>query len=61
MGDRKQRIQGKAEELRGRLKRETGSATGRSGTEVRGAGEELKGKLKNAVGKARSATKKNTR
>jgi uncharacterized protein YjbJ (UPF0337 family) len=61
MGDRTQRVKGKAEEVKGRLKRDTGAATGRPGTEARGAGEELKGKLKNAVGKARSAAKKSTR
>ena len=44
MGDRTQRVKGKAEETKGRLKRETGAATGRPGTEARGAGEELKGK-----------------
>jgi uncharacterized protein YjbJ (UPF0337 family) len=61
MGDRKQRVKGKAEELKGRGKRETGAATGRRGTEARGAAEELKGKAKNAVGKARSGLKKATR
>jgi uncharacterized protein YjbJ (UPF0337 family) len=61
MGDRTQRIKGKAQETKGRVKREAGIATGRSGTEVRGAGEEIKGKAKNATGKARSAVKKATR
>ncbi len=61
MGDRMQRVKGKAEEVKGRTKREAGAATGRPGTEARGAGEELKGKARNAVGKARSAVKKNTR
>ncbi len=61
MGDRTQRAKGKAEELKGRTKRETGIAAGRPGTEARGAGEELKGKAKNTVGRARSAAKKATR
>ena len=61
MGDRTQRLKGKAEETKGRLKRETGQATGRPGTEARGAVEELKGKAKNAVGRARSAAKESTR
>lgn len=61
MGDRSQRVKGKAEEVKGRAKRETGIAAGRPGTEARGAGEELKGKAKNAVGRARSAAKKATR
>ncbi len=58
MGDRTQRVRGKAEEAKGRLKREAGIATGRPSTETRGAGEELKGKTRNAVGRARSAAKK---
>ena len=61
MGDRAQRVEGKAKELKGALKREAGVASGRPATEAEGAGEELKGKTKNALGKARSAVKKNTR
>ena len=61
MGDRAQRLKGKAEEIKVRTKRETGIATGRPGTETRGAGEELKGKARNTVGRARSAAKKTTR
>src|SRR5437868_6471339 len=41
MGDRSQRVKGKAEEVKGRAKRETGITTGRPGTEARGAGEAL--------------------
>ncbi|MBV9334940.1 MAG: CsbD family protein [Solirubrobacterales bacterium] len=61
MGDRTQRVKGKAEETKGRLKREAGDATGRPETVARGAAEEAKGKAKNTVGKARSAFKKSTR
>lgn len=61
MGDRAQRTKGKAEEAKGRVKREAGFATGRPGTESRGAAEEVKGKVKNKVGRARSAVKKATR
>jgi len=61
MGDRTQRVKGKAEETKGRMKRAGGAATGDRSTEAKGAGEELKGKAKNAVGKARSAVKKSTR
>jgi uncharacterized protein YjbJ (UPF0337 family) len=61
MGDRTQRAKGKAEETKGRAKREAGIATGRPGTQARGAAEELKGKTKNTVGRARSAVKKSTR
>ena len=61
MADRKQRAEGKADELKGRAKRAAGAATGNRKTEAKGAGDELKGKAKNAVGKARSAVKKSTR
>src|SRR5690349_13749067 len=61
MADRKQRAEGKAEEVKGRAKRAAGAATGNRSTEASGAGDELKGKAKNAVGKARSAVKKSTR
>lgn len=61
MADRTQRVEGKAEEAKGRVKRAAGAATGDRSTEAKGAGEELKGKAKNTVGKARSAVKKSTR
>ena len=61
MADRAQRAEGKAEEVKGRVKRAAGAATGDRSTEARGAGEELKGKARNTVGKARSAVKKATR
>jgi uncharacterized protein YjbJ (UPF0337 family) len=61
MGDRAQRAEGKAEEVKGRVKRAAGAATGDRSTEAKGAGEEVKGKAKNTVGKARSAVKKSTR
>ena len=61
MADRAQRARGKAEETKGRVRRETGIATGRPETESRGAAEEAKGKTKNAIGRARSAFKKSTR
>jgi uncharacterized protein YjbJ (UPF0337 family) len=61
MADRKQRAEGKAEEVKGRAKRAAGAATGDRSTEAKGAGDELKGKAKNAAGKARSTVKKSTR
>jgi uncharacterized protein YjbJ (UPF0337 family) len=61
MGDRAQRVEGKAKEMKGRLERDAGAASGRPTTEARGAGEEAKGKVENAAGKARSAVKKATR
>lgn len=59
MGDRTQRLEGKAKEVKGRVKRDVSRDAGHSGS--RGAGEEIAGKAKNAVGKARSAVKKGTR
>lgn len=61
MGDRKQRAEGKVNELKGSAKREAGRATDKPSTEARGAAEEIKGKTQNAAGKARSAVKKATR
>jgi len=61
MADRAQRAEGKAEEVKGRVKRAAGAATGDRSTEAKGAGEQAKGKAKNAVGRARSAVKKSTR
>jgi uncharacterized protein YjbJ (UPF0337 family) len=61
MADRTQRVEGKAEEVKGRVKRAAGAATGDRSTEAKGAGEQVKGKAKNAVGRARSAVKKSTR
>ncbi|HET9094309.1 MAG TPA: CsbD family protein [Solirubrobacteraceae bacterium] len=61
MGDRMQRIKGKAEETKGAGKRETGRVTGRPGLEAEGAAEEAKGKVTNATGKVRSGLKKATR
>ncbi len=61
MADRAQRAEGKAEEVKGRVKRAAGAATGDRSTEAKGAGEEVKGKAKNTVDKARSAVKKSTR
>ena len=61
MADRAQRAEGKTDEVKGRVKRAAGAATGDRSTEAKGAGDELKGKAKNAAGKARSAVKKSTR
>ena len=62
MGDRTQRVKGKAEETEGpRQARRPVPRLAARGTEAKGAGEEIKGKAKNTVGKARSAVKKATR
>lgn len=61
VGDRMQRAQGKAKELKGRAKQEAGITAGKPPTKARGAGEELEGKAQKAAGKARSSIKKATR
>jgi uncharacterized protein YjbJ (UPF0337 family) len=61
MGDRIQRVKGKANEITGRNKANTGVATGRGKTEAKGVGKLVKGKAQQASGKARSAVKKKTR
>jgi uncharacterized protein YjbJ (UPF0337 family) len=61
MGDRKQRLKGKANEAAGKTKGAVGRETGSGKTEAKGAGKALKGKAQQATGKARSAAKKKTR
>src|SRR5689334_2967220 len=61
MGDRTQRVKGKAQEVKGKAKANAGHSTGKSSTEAKGVGEMAKGKANKAAGKARSAAKKATR
>ena len=61
MGDRMQRLKGKANEAGGRAKANAGYETGSGKTEAKGVGKMLKGKTQSAVGKTRSAVKKGTR
>jgi uncharacterized protein YjbJ (UPF0337 family) len=61
MGDRKQRVKGKAEDLMGRAKKKDGKTAGNRSQQVRGAAKELKGKARNAAGKASSSVKRGTR
>jgi len=61
MGDRTQRLKGKANETVGRTKADAGYRTGSGKTEAKGVAQTLKGKMQQAVGKARSNAKKNTR
>jgi uncharacterized protein YjbJ (UPF0337 family) len=58
MGDRIQQARGKADEIKGRIKREVGHASGDPSTEAHGAAEQLKGKAEKAIGKARGAAKR---
>jgi uncharacterized protein YjbJ (UPF0337 family) len=61
MGDRTQRLKGKANEAVGRTKANVGYQSGRGKTEAKGVGQMVKGKAQQAVGKARSNAKKATR
>jgi uncharacterized protein YjbJ (UPF0337 family) len=61
MGDRTQRIKGKANETAGKAKGAVGHETGHGKTEAKGAAQTLKGKAQQTVGNARSAAKKKTR
>jgi uncharacterized protein YjbJ (UPF0337 family) len=61
MGDRTQRVKGKANEAAGNAKATAGYQSYRPKTEAKGAGQALKGKAQQVVGKARSAAKKKTR
>ena len=61
MGDRTQRIKGKANEVAGKAKSDAGYEAGKPGTEAKGAAQTVKGKAQQAAGKARSKAKKATR
>ena len=61
MGDRTQRMKGKANEVAGKTKESVGYQTGSGKTEAKGAAQTLKGKTQQSVGKARSNIKKATR
>jgi uncharacterized protein YjbJ (UPF0337 family) len=61
MGDRTQRLKGKANETAGKAKANVGVTSGRGKTEAKGVGQAVKGKAQQAAGKTRSAVKKKTR
>jgi uncharacterized protein YjbJ (UPF0337 family) len=61
MGDRTQRLKGKANEAAGKVKAGVGYQSRSGKTEAKGEGQVLKGKAQQAVGKARSKAKKKTR
>ena len=60
MGDRMQRVKGKANEVAGKAQRGVGSSTGKDKTEAKGQGRVVKGKAQQAAGHAKSAVKKAT-
>jgi uncharacterized protein YjbJ (UPF0337 family) len=51
----KDRVEGKAEEVKGRIKRQVGEWTGDEKTQAEGAAEQAKGKIQNAWGKVKDA------
>ena len=61
MGDRTQRLKGKANETAGKAKANVGSTSGSGKTEAKGVGQAVKGKAQQAAGKTRSTVKKKTR
>lgn len=53
----KDRIEGKAEDIAGGIKRKVGEVTGDHKTEAEGALEQAKGKTRNVVGKVKDAVR----
>jgi uncharacterized protein YjbJ (UPF0337 family) len=51
----KDRVEGKIEDVKGRVKRQVGEWTGDEQTQAEGAAEQVKGKIQNAWGKAKDA------
>jgi uncharacterized protein YjbJ (UPF0337 family) len=51
VGDRTQRVKGKANEVAGKAKAEAGYSTGSGKTEAKGVGKALKGKAQQATGR----------
>jgi uncharacterized protein YjbJ (UPF0337 family) len=51
----KDRVKGKAEDIKGRAKRQVGEWTGDKKTQAEGAAEQVKGKVQNAWGKVKDA------
>ncbi len=49
------RVQGKIEDAKGRIKRQVGEWTGDEKTQAEGAAQQVKGKIQNAWGKAKDA------
>jgi uncharacterized protein YjbJ (UPF0337 family) len=61
MGDRMQRVKGKADELVGKAKMSAGRKTGSRETEAKGAAQTAKGKTESTIGEAQGEAKKATR
>jgi uncharacterized protein YjbJ (UPF0337 family) len=53
----KDRVEGKANDVAGRVKRQVGEWTGDTETQAEGAAQQVKGKVQNAWGKAKDAAR----
>jgi len=53
----KDRVEGKATDIKGRIKRQAGEWTGDSDLQAEGAVDQVKGKAQNFVGKVRDAAR----
>ena len=51
----KDRIEGKMDDVKGRVKRQVGEWTGDTETQAEGLGDQIKGKAQNAFGKVKDA------
>jgi uncharacterized protein YjbJ (UPF0337 family) len=54
----KDRIKGKTEDIKGRVKRQVGEWTGDEDLQAEGTADQAKGKVQNAVGKVKDAARK---
>lgn len=54
----KDRVEGKAKDLAGRVERQAGEWTNDTEMQVKGAAKQAEGKVQNTFGKAKDATKK---
>ena len=54
----KDRVEGKAKDIAGRVERQVGEWTGDKEAQVKGAAKQMEGKVQNAWGKAKDAVKK---
>ena len=53
----KDRIEGKMDDIKGRVKRQVGEWTGDENAQAEGAADQVKGKVQNAYGKAKDAVR----
>jgi uncharacterized protein YjbJ (UPF0337 family) len=51
----KDRVEGKMQDIKGRIKRQVGEWTGNEDTQAEGAADQAQGKIKNAWGKVKDA------